>query len=61
MNDNIRRYYASKNRCPVCNGRNFVHTDINILDIPSDRYIDRKNITQCKDCNWRGFIDELRS
>jgi uncharacterized protein with PIN domain len=60
MNDDIRRYYALKNRCPVCNERNFVNTEIHILDIPPEKYIDKKNITICKTCGWRGYINELR-
>lgn len=57
--DDIRRYFDRKKRCPRCGGESFVDTEINILDIPTENYVDRKNITICKTCLWRGFIDEL--
>jgi uncharacterized protein with PIN domain len=61
MDDRIRRYYETKNKCPRCNGRNFVNTEVSILeDIPPEHYIDRRNVTICKDCEWRGLIDDLR-
>ena len=59
--DRVRFYYDNKNRCPKCNSRNLVETEINILDIPEGKeYIDRKNITICRECMWRGVIDDLR-
>jgi uncharacterized protein with PIN domain len=60
MHDNIRRYYETHSRCPKCNERNFVATEINILDIPPENYIDRMNMTVCLTCGWRGYIDELK-
>ena len=60
MRDEIRRYYDRKTKCPTCNSDDLVETEINILDLPEGKYIDRKNVTICKNCNWRGFIDELK-
>lgn len=57
----IRDYYERKNRCPRCGGRDFVNTEINILDLPPESYRDTKNITICKGCEWRGCIDDLGS
>jgi len=56
----IRDYYESKNRCPVCNSRNLADTEIHILDMDPKNYRDRKNITICKECGWRGYIDDLK-
>lgn len=60
IDDRIKRYYQDHSRCPKCNEKKLIDTEIIILNIPPENYIDRRNITQCKECGWRGYIDELK-
>jgi len=60
ITDEIRRYYEHKTRCPRCNSKNLVDTNITILDLPKGQYKDKKNITMCNECQWRGVVDDLK-
>lgn len=61
VRDDIRYYYERKVRCPKCGSKNLAETSITILDLPEGKYVDKKNTTICNDCQWRGFVDDLRS
>lgn len=60
MRDDIKRYYESKTRCPRCGSKNIVETEVHVLDLPEGQYRDRRNQTMCRECQWRGVIDDLR-
>lgn len=65
MDDIQLLYYSKKNRCPRCNSKNLVDTDITKLNTEIilkqyKEFRDRKNKTACKDCNWIGLIDDLK-
>ena len=65
IRDEIRLYYDKKNRCPRCNSKELAETDLGKLNyeetiIRYGGFKDRKNKTACTNCNWMGYIDELR-
>ena len=60
MEDEVRRYYDKKIRCPRCN-RKIIETFLTPPKyIPNKEYRDRVNIVMCSECGWRGFVDELK-
>lgn len=61
LTDEIYRYYDRKTKCPKCHSKHLVETAIDIVEgLPEGKYKDRKNTTACMDCDWRGFIDDLK-
>lgn len=60
VRDEIRRYYDNHMRCPNCGSKNIPQTNIVILDLPEGKYVDKQNTTMCLDCQWRGYIDDLK-
>jgi len=61
ITDEIKRYYSRKTTCPRCKSKDILETGITLLEgFPAGKYKDIKNITQCKQCDWRGVVDDLK-
>lgn len=59
FNDEIRRYYDSKKRCPRCHKKIESLVEIKIEKKYRSPYKDKINKVICSHCNWKGVIDEL--